>query len=82
MPRSVIVIAVLLFYALHQDFWFWHEARPLVFGVMPIGLFYHAVYTLAVSLLVWGLIRVAWPSRLEAAEEGDRASSESRSGSE
>ena len=49
---------------------------------MPIGLFYHAVYTLAVSLLVWGLIRVAWPSRLEAAEEGDRASSESRSGSE
>jgi hypothetical protein len=81
MPRSVIVIAVLVFYALHQDFWFWREARPLVFGVLPIGLFYHAVYTVAVSLLVWGLVKVAWPSRLEA-DAADRASSESRSGSE
>jgi hypothetical protein len=81
MPRSVIVVAVLLFYALHQDFWFWREARPLVFGVLPIGLFYHAVYTLAVSLLVWGLVKVAWPSRLEA-DESDRTSSESGSGRE
>ena len=32
-------------YALHQDVWFWREARPLVFGVLPIGLFYHVAYT-------------------------------------
>ena len=52
-------------YALHQDFWFWRSRSPLVFGVLPIGLFYHAVYTLAVSGIVWVLIRYAWPSHLE-----------------
>ena len=46
-------------YALHQDFWFWREARPLVFGFLPIGLFYHAAYTLAISALLWLLVRTA-----------------------
>ena len=40
-----------LVYALHQDFWFWRTARPLVFGFLPVGLFYHAAYTSAISLL-------------------------------
>jgi len=64
MPRWLIP-ALLLFYALHQDIWFWREARPLVFGILPIGLFYHALYTLAVSLVAWVLIRVAWPAHLD-----------------
>ena len=53
-------------YALHQDFWFWRDARPLVFGFLPIGLFYHAVYTVAISALMWVLVRTHWPSHLEA----------------
>jgi hypothetical protein len=61
----LVAPALLLFYGLHQDLWFWREARPLVFGVLPIGLFYHAAYTLAVTPLVWGLIRVAWPAHLD-----------------
>jgi hypothetical protein len=52
-------------YALHQDFWFWRDARPLVFGFLPIGLFYHAAYTLVTSLLLWVLVRSYWPSHLE-----------------
>ena len=52
-------------YVLHQDFWFWREARPLVFGFLPIGLFYHAAYTLAISLLLWLLVRTHWPAHLE-----------------
>jgi hypothetical protein len=59
-------------YALHQDVWFWREARPLVFGFLPIGLFYHATYTLAISLLMWLLVRTHWPGHLEG--NGDRAS--------
>jgi hypothetical protein len=54
-------------YALHQDFWFWREARPLVFGFLPIGLSYHAAYTLAVSALMWVLVRRHWPAHLESA---------------
>ena len=54
-----------VFYLLHQDVWFWSEARPLVFGFMPIGLFYHAAYTFASALLLWFLVRTAWPAHLD-----------------
>jgi len=63
--RSVAVAAVILLYVLHQDFWFWREARPLVFGFLPIGLFYHAAFTVATSAVLWLLVKVAWPSHLE-----------------
>ena len=61
----LLAIALLAFFALHQDFWFWREARPLVFGVLPIGLAWHAAYTLAVSVLMAVLVRWYWPSHLE-----------------
>ena len=57
-------------YVLHQDFWFWRSARPLVFGFLPIGLAYHAAYTLAISLLMIYLVRRHWPLHLEQANEG------------
>lgn len=63
---AVLIVAVL--YALHQDVWFWREARPLIFGFLPIGLFYHAAYTAALPLAMWALTRLAWPSHLA----GDR----------
>jgi hypothetical protein len=56
---------VAVLYALHQDVWFWRTARPLVFGFLPIGLFYHVVYTLASSALLWWLVRGYWPSHLD-----------------
>ena len=62
---AALVVAAL--YALHQDVWFWREARPLVFGVLPIGLFYHAAYTVAVSLVLSWIVRRYWPAHLDAA---------------
>ena len=61
----MLAIALLAFFALHQDVWFWREARPLVLGVLPVGLAYHAAYTLAVSALMAVLVRRYWPSHLE-----------------
>jgi len=49
----------------HQDFWFWRTARPLVFDILPIGLFYHALYTIATAFVIWLLVKYAWPSELE-----------------
>jgi hypothetical protein len=72
MLRFILVLLVLGFYALHQDIWFWRTAQPVVFGVLPIGLFYHAAYTAAISLLMWGLVRVAWPGHLDD-EDDDSA---------
>jgi Protein of unknown function (DUF3311) len=72
MKRALLVIMVGALYALHQDFWFWRTANPLVFGFIPIGLFYHAVYTLAVAFVMWILVRAAWPAELEGGEgEGE-----------
>ena len=65
MHRLLLVALVAALYALHQDFWFWREARPLVFGFLPVGLAYHGLYCVAVSLLMWTLTRVAWPAHLE-----------------
>ena len=59
-----LLIAVM--YALHQDIWFWRTPALVAFGILPIGLFYHAAYTLATSLLLWLLIRLIWPSHLDS----------------
>jgi hypothetical protein len=59
---AIIIVAAL--YLLHQDIWFWREARPLVFGFLPIGLFYHAAYTVLLAPAMWALTRLIWPSHL------------------
>ena len=66
--RVGMAIAIAVLYALHQDVWWWREARPLVLGFLPIGLAYHGAYCIAVALLMWVLTRVAWPSHLEDRE--------------
>ena len=65
MKHRLLAAAVVALYLLHQDVWFWNTARPLVLGFLPIGLFYHAAYSVAVAVLMWALVSYAWPSRLE-----------------
>ncbi len=64
MPRLLLALAGLFLYLLHQDFWFWRDGT-LVFGVLPVGLFYHALYCLACAALMWALVKFAWPRELE-----------------
>lgn len=71
MKKGALAAAVVLLYVLHQDFWFWRSARPLVFGFLPVGLFYHACFSVAAALLMWLLVTFAWPSRLESEAEGE-----------
>ena len=65
MKRILLVVAVVALYVLHQDIWFWRTAHPLVFGFIPIGLFYHGMFSVAAALLMWLLVTFAWPSHLE-----------------
>jgi len=74
MRNWLLAAAVCALYLLHQDVWFWNAARPLVFGFLPVGLFYHAVYSLVVAVLMWALVRFAWPAHLEA-DAGSAAAS-------
>jgi hypothetical protein len=73
MKRTLLVALPVALYALHQDFWFWRTAEPLVFGFLPVGLFYHACYSVAAAGLMWILVRYSWPAHLEEQVERDRA---------
>ena len=64
MKRILLVVAVVALYVLHQDIWFWRSSY-LVFGFIPIGLFYHACFSVAAALLMWLLVIFAWPAHLE-----------------
>ena len=70
MKKTLLVAAVVALYVLHQDFWNWRTAYPLVFGFVPIGLFYQACFSVASALLMWLLVRFAWPGHLEREIEG------------
>jgi hypothetical protein len=73
MSRTRLValsLAVLALFALHQDVWFWRTARPLLFGFLPVGLTYHALFSIAAAVLMAVLVRFAWPHRLESEVEG------------
>ena len=63
MAPVLLIVGVL--YVLHQDIWFWRAARPLVFGFLPIGLFYHAAYTALIALALAWVVRAYWPAHLD-----------------
>ncbi len=75
MKKLLLILAVVTVYVLHQDFWNWRTAYPLVFGFVPIGLFYQGCFSVAASLLMWMLVKFAWPGHLER-EVGENASEE------
>ncbi len=64
-----LTLLILAIYILHQDFWNWKKAEPLVFGFLPIGLAYHAGYSILAAILMAILVKVAWPKHLEHVQE-------------
>ena len=70
MKNTLLGLATLALYLLHQDVWFWRSARPFLLGFLPVGLAYYALYCLP-SMRVIGsrktllLVRNAWPTQLE-----------------
>jgi len=62
--KLLLALAVALVIVLHQDVWFWKDGTR-VLGFLPVGLAYHMAYSLAASLLLWALVRYAWPKHLE-----------------
>ena len=73
MKKSTLVFLLIFIVlaVLHQDVWNW-DRPDLVFGFMPIGLAYHAAYSL-VAAVFWAVVtKFSWPTDLEKwAEDGD-----------
>jgi hypothetical protein len=77
----VLTLLILAVYFLHQDFWNWKTSEPLVFGFLPIGLAYHAGYSVLAAIMMAVLVKFAWPKHLESVEPSDAArKSESEGG--
>jgi len=67
--RTFVWLLALALFVLHQDFWLW-GSKTLVLGFLPIGLFYHAIFSLTAGLL-WALaVKLAWPAEIEAWADG------------
>lgn len=60
--RGPMIIAglVIVLLILHQDNWFWTD-DTLVFGFMPVGLFYHALISISASAVWFASTKIAWP---------------------
>jgi hypothetical protein len=56
-----LLVAALLI--AHQDSWYWTD-NTLVFGFLPIGLFYHACLSLAAGAFWLFVCTFAWPKDL------------------
>lgn len=57
----LLTVLVAVFFLLHQDVWNWQRVDPLLFGFLPVGLWYHALYSVAAAGVMWVLVRHAWP---------------------
>ena len=80
MRRAALAISVILLFLLHQDVWFWLSVEPLAFGFLPIALSYHALFSVAAILLMWALVKYAWPSHLDVTEDMSEAAGAAPSG--
>ncbi|MBI3207616.1 MAG: hypothetical protein HYZ37_01790 [Candidatus Solibacter usitatus] len=72
MKTAGLTALVAVYWLLHQDVWNWRSAGPFAFGFLPVGLWYHALYTLGIPALMWLLVSYAWPHDLEKEVEGEK----------
>lgn len=70
---KIIIGLVILLLILHQDNWLWTNDK-LLFGFMPIGLFWHACISIGASLTWFLATRIAWP--FDDAAHGEAQNSE------
>ncbi|HWY74852.1 MAG TPA: DUF3311 domain-containing protein [Verrucomicrobiae bacterium] len=64
MKRFLLLLIVVVVYLLHQDNWNWKNS-DLVFGFLPVGLAYHAGYSILAAVMMAVLVKFAWPKHLE-----------------
>lgn len=62
---ALLAALTLILYLAHQDYWNWRTAYPLMFGYLPVGLAYHALYTIVAAAWMALLVKLAWPAHLD-----------------
>ena len=62
--KKIVWSLVIALAVLHYDFWFWSDTS-LVFGFLPIGLFYQAMISVGACIVWWLMVKLAWPAHIE-----------------
>jgi hypothetical protein len=70
MKKLLLFLMIAVIYVLHQDNWNW-SSTDTVFGFLPIGLAYHAGYSILAAVMMAVLVKCAWPTHLEQSEPHD-----------
>ena len=65
MKKVLLTSFVLAVYVAHQDYWNWGKSDYLVLGFLPVGLAYHAAYSILCAAMMGLLVACAWPKHLE-----------------
>ncbi|MDA7916190.1 DUF3311 domain-containing protein [Verrucomicrobia bacterium] len=69
---TLVWAGVVLLIILHQDFWFWDTHKPLLFGFVPVALWYHALISLGAGI-IWALAnKYCWPEGVDDIEPVDQ----------
>lgn len=56
-----IWLGVIVLIILRQDLWFWNDPS-LVFGILPVGLAWQVVISIAAAILWMVATKIAWPA--------------------
>jgi uncharacterized oligopeptide transporter (OPT) family protein len=70
MKKLLLTLVVLGVYVVHQDNWNWTN-KEVVLGFLPVGLAYHAGYSILAAIMMAVLVKFAWPKHLEEIETKD-----------
>jgi len=73
---AVLLAAVALaLIVIRFDLWHWKTVEPLLFGFLPVGLWWQAMVSILAAFMMWLMVRLAWPEHLEQAERLSPAAS-------
>ena len=62
---AFLTLIFLLVLFLRHDYWNWDIRGYLLFGVLPIGLWWQGLVTILASVMMWLMVTLAWPTHLE-----------------
>ena len=61
----LLTLAAVTVLILRHDYWFWDTPYPLLFGFLPVGLWWQGLVSILASVLMALTVRFAWPQELE-----------------
>ena len=62
---ALLAVVAVVVIVLRHDYWNWDTPYPLLFGILPVGLWWQGLVSLLAAGMMWLMVRFAWPAELE-----------------